>query len=382
MGRAYHPLRLTASPTAPGETITLAMMTVISPTRISWGDGTSQILTANSTAAVTHVYASAGTYPILVENARKITKIQLDSAKLGGMNTSDLRYSQITYFYVTLITGSAVNSRDMSAWRPTTFYLSSMGANYLGTFNSADVSAWRPTTFYLYSMGANYLGTFNSADVSAWRPTYFYMYSMGANYLGTFNSADVSAWRPTYFYMHSMGANYLGTFNSADVSAWRPTYFRLYSMGANYLGTFNSADVSAWRPTYFYLSSMGANYLGTFNSADVSAWRPTYFYMHSMGASYVCTFTASCMRSWTALATLTINDLGLNAATIDTILEDLYAGRMGFTAAAPVATMGGNNGDPNGVYQAANPPTTGQEYKHVLVNDDNGEGFKKWAITT
>ena len=55
---------------------------------------------------------------------------------------------------------------------------------------------------------------------------------------------------------------------------------------------------------------------------------------------------------------------------------------MSFTEAAPAGNIGGTNATPGGVYQNANPPTTGLEYKHVLVNDGNAEGFDKWAWTT
>jgi type II secretory pathway component PulK len=88
------------------------------------------------------------------------------------------------------------------------------------------------------------------------------------------------------------------------------------------------------------------------------------------------------MRAWTALTTLTMNGLGLDATTIDLVLADLYAGRMGYTAAAPTATMVGTNADPTGVYQAMVPPTTGMETKYELINDSASQGFKKWAITT
>ena len=88
------------------------------------------------------------------------------------------------------------------------------------------------------------------------------------------------------------------------------------------------------------------------------------------------------MRNWTSLATLTMNDLGLDAATVDAVLADLYAGRMGYTAAAPTAYLGGTNADPNGVYQAMVPPTTGMETKYELINDSADQGFHLWTITT
>jgi hypothetical protein len=162
---------------------------------------------------------------------------------------------------------------------------------------------------------------------------------------------------------------------------WRPTTWYLYAMPA---GTYSisSANMVDWRPTSWRLYSMPA---GTYSisSANMVDWRPTSWYLYSIpaaGSSY--TFAASCMRAWTALATMQANDLALDAATVDLILADLYAGRMGYTATSPTANLGGTNADPNGVYQAMVPPTTGMETKYELINDSAAQGFKKWAITT
>jgi hypothetical protein len=296
-------LHITATTTAATETVTVTRMTVSAAgQRIVWGDGTSDVLPVSSIVALTHVYAAAGVYPITVTDARYITQLQLDNAKLGGLNTAELSASAITYFYVTLITGSTIRSADMTVWRPTIWYLLAMPA---GTYSiaSADIAAWRPTTWQLYNMPA---GTYNIA------------------------SADMAAWRPTTWYLHSMSA---GTYSIA------------------------SADMAAWRPTVWYLLNMPA-----------------------AGSSY--TFAASCMRAWTALATLRADGLALDAATVDLILADLYAGRMGYTAAAPTANLGGTNADPTGVYQAMVPPTTGLETKFELVNDSAAQGYRKWGITT
>ena len=252
-GIVINQFHLTATTTGASETVSIARLTTYYDTTIDWGDGSApETLVANVTTARTHVYATAGTYPITVNHAHLITQLQIDNAKLGGLDTSELQYSVLTYFWVTLATGCTIDSADMVDWRPTYWYLSSM-----------------PTGTYSIS--------------------------------------------------------------SANMVDWRPTTWQLFSMPA-------------------------------------------------AGSSY--TFAASCMRAWTALATLTMNDLGLDAAAIDAVLADLYAGRMGYTAAAPTAAMGGTNADPTGVYQAMVPPTTGMETKYELINDSASQGFKKWAITT
>jgi len=352
-GVLVYQFHLTATTTGASETVSIARLTTYYDTTIDWGDGTApETLVANVTTARTHVYAVAGTYPITVNHAHLITQLQIDNAKLGGLDTSELQYSVLTYFWVTLATNCKIDSADMVDWRPTTWYLFSMPA---GTYS------------------------ISSANMVDWRPTYWHLHTMPA---GTYSisSANMVDWRPTTWYLFSMPA---GTYSisSANMVDWRPTTWRLYSMPA---GTYSisSANMVDWRPTYWHLFSMPA---GTYSisSANMVDWRPTTWRLSSMpaaGSSY--TFAASCMRAWTALTTLTMNDLGLDATTIDLVLADLYAGRMGYTAAAPTANLGGTNADPTGVYQAKVPPTTGMETKYELINDSAAQGFKKWAITT
>ena len=210
------PFRLTATTTGAAETVTITRLTTSRRQRIVWGDGTWEMLPANSTVALSHVYANAGTYRVIVEDARWITQLTLDNAKLGGLNTAELRRSPITYFSVTLITGSTVRSSDMTAWRPLYWYLYSMP---VGTYNvaSADMTAWKPTGWRLYSMPA---GTYNiaSADMTAWRPFYWRLYSMP---VGTYNiaSANMTAWRPADWFLYSMPAGTY-TITGAEFALW------------------------------------------------------------------------------------------------------------------------------------------------------------------
>ena len=77
------------------------------------------------------------------------------------------------------------------------------------------------------------------------------------------------------------------------------------------------------------------------------------------------------------MSILRCDGLGLNAATVDLILADLYAGGAGFTAAAPTLNIGGTNAAPSGVYQDVVTPSTGMEYIWELVNAFT----KHWTIT-
>ena len=186
-------LHLTATTTAPGETVTITRMTPSVNTMIVWGDGNSEIITAGSVAALNHVYAAAGIYRVVVRRARVIQQVRLDNAKLGGLNTRELAASPITYFSVSLITGSAINSVDMVAWRPADWRLYTMPAGTY-TINSANMVAWTPTYWELRAMLAGTY-TINSVNMVAWTPTYWILRSMpaaGSSY--TFAASCMRNW--------------------------------------------------------------------------------------------------------------------------------------------------------------------------------------------
>ena len=321
-------LTLTASPTLSPEVITLTRLTVSrAGVIVNWGDGSTTLLPVGSTAAVTHSYAAAGTYNIVVSDATAITQLSLNSAKVGGLNTTQLRNSAITYFLVTAITGSTIKSADMTAWTPTSWYLYSMPA---GTYaiDSADMAAWTPTNWYLTSMPA---GTYaiDSADMAAWTPTSWYLYAMPA---GTY------------------------TIDSADMAAWTPTTWELSSM-----------PVGAY----------------TINTLNMAGWNPQTWYCYSMpaaGSSY--TFNAGIMQNWTNARAIRADGLALIQAQVDLILlNDIYPGRMGYTYATPTLNVGGTNAAPSGVYADEDPPVTGKGAAFEIQNDPEAEGFNKWAVT-
>ena len=78
--------------------------------------------------------------------------------------------------------------------------------------------------------------------------------------------------------------------------------------------------------------------------------------------------------------------IGTNAFTqtqVDEIIDYVFLNRFDFTAGTPSFAVGGGNASPSGVYQLANPPTTGKEKIYWLVNDPLAEGFNKqtWTYT-
>lgn len=85
----------------------------------------------------------------------------------------------------------------------------------------------------------------------------------------------------------------------------------------------------------------------------------------------------------TAMQQYYIQDCGLSQAAVDAIILNAYTNRAGFTYATPTFNVGDTNSAPSGIYQFANPPTTGKEMIYWLVNDPLAEGFNKqvWTYT-
>ena len=84
------------------------------------------------------------------------------------------------------------------------------------------------------------------------------------------------------------------------------------------------------------------------------------------------------MTSAVALQDFRYQGCALIQATVDAILLGLYLRRASFTNAAPTLNISGTNSVPSGVYQDADPPTTGLEYVWELANLG---GINNWAIT-
>jgi hypothetical protein len=71
----------------------------------------------------------------------------------------------------------------------------------------------------------------------------------------------------------------------------------------------------------------------------------------------------------------------LTQAQVDTVLQKIWENKANFTAAAPILNLGANAA-PSGTYQAASPPTTGNEYKYDLVNGVYTAAGPEWTVTT
>lgn len=72
----------------------------------------------------------------------------------------------------------------------------------------------------------------------------------------------------------------------------------------------------------------------------------------------------------------------LNQSTVDNILEQIWLAKAGFTDAAPSLDIVASNSAPSGVYQAASPPTTGEEFAYDLVFGAYEPAGPEWTVST
>ena len=138
--KAFH---LTCTTTAPGQTVTLQTIRVKRPTRVSWGDGQQSAVAANTDVTLTHTYASAGAYGIVLYDAHALVKLDLRGAKLSGYNTRELRgCRQMRTFFLSGLGAGVINSADMVGWGVSNqFYLHTLPSANI-TLDSADMVGW------------------------------------------------------------------------------------------------------------------------------------------------------------------------------------------------------------------------------------------------
>jgi surface protein len=162
--------------------------------RVDWGDGNIDVITAYDNAAVTHSYASAGTYTIKIigvirgwrfNNAGDKTLIHDISSwgplLLGNNNgyfygcsnltvsaTDILDISSVTTFYHAFASCSSLTTLDVSAWNTasvTTFQCAFQGCISLTTL---DVSAWNTASVTTFRYAFRSCSSLTTLDVSAW----------------------------------------------------------------------------------------------------------------------------------------------------------------------------------------------------------------------
>ena len=127
--------------TGASQVLTIAALTVSSSMTVDWGDSSQNAYTG--TGARTHTYAVAGTYTVQFLAPLLVTKLAISDSKVT-LNSNQIKtISNVTDFEIFGLKAGTFNSTDISAWRPTTFFLSTMPtATFTTTITSGGFAGW------------------------------------------------------------------------------------------------------------------------------------------------------------------------------------------------------------------------------------------------
>lgn len=314
-------LTLRAVTTAAGQTVRLQRVRLTTDSEVRWGDGTTTPLPANMNNDVSRTYANAGTYDIVIPNAQEITQLHLADSRLSMLNTEQLQHSFITSFQINNLSNCQILSDHMSKWNITSEFMVS-GNTGLHVLNTAHMANWRPTLIIMDFWRATITGSvINSFDLSAMNPTALTLVALSTGATITINSSHFTGWNIMSFFamMCSVSGNYL--INTEHIAHFRPTTLNCNTMHSSGTYNFNTHHFRGMNPTDIRFHNLPA---GTVTINDVTDFNS---FLRCTTArfennSWNQTMTDRCLQAWwnnmpTRTATRgtgTINVGGTNAA--------------------------------------------------------------------
>ena len=341
--RAVAPWKFTCTTTAAGQTLTLNRITPTGSNLIVyWGDGNNSTITNGYTGTTTHIYTNAGTYTVSFDKSEIITQIDLRDSKIGGnFNTNPLPVG-LTYLIL--------------------YNLS----NFMWNVNNNPMPAGL-TYIYFYKL-SNFIWNVNTNPLPA-----------GLTYL-RFETLSGITWNinnnPVPAGLTSLG------FISVSGLTWNvnnnPMPAGLTSL------TFISTSGLTWNVNNNPMPA-GLTYLNL-QSVPGLTWNINASQPWPVGATGVVVVECPnvTVSAWTNNAVRTIRlENSYSQANVDAVINAIWANKANFTYATPsLDLLGTGNAAPSGIYQAASPPTTGNEKKYDLVNGNYTPAGPEWTVQT
>ena len=178
---------------------------------------------------------------------------------------------------------------------------------------------------------------------------------------------------------------YLSFNNLANVTVGIGEIGLLTKLGYLYIQT--AANVTVGTGEIGLLTGLKILYL--YNSANVTIGTGEIRLLTSLTNLYLKNLANVAVQSTDfetlIKATWILYENSLSSPQVDAALSGLWTMFASRTGVNGTITIAFSNGAPGGTYQAANPPTTGEEFKYELLNDSqNVNPTKKWTavITT
>ena len=156
--------------TTGAQSVTIKRMTPRRNTWVDWGDGSAiAAVSAGYTGTLTHAYAGAGTWNVRY-GTRDITYLDWRDAKLGGLNTNQLRRARFETFYLENLPSASItlDSADMASWGVSYQFLLYILPSTGITLDTADMVGWGlSNALILYAIPSATI-TLDGTDMLAW----------------------------------------------------------------------------------------------------------------------------------------------------------------------------------------------------------------------
>lgn len=404
---------------------------------VDWGDGEVDFINQWDQAETSHTYASADTYEISIygrcdalvffgnPNRTQVTGLQQwGDVRFKSMDVMFFQCSNLTYnatdkpdlsdtttlrAMFDLVTTSQtidVSGWDLSNVVVLTQLVARSNIDLLGLetwdvsnvthFNAmfflggggpaVDVSTWdvsnaKDMTLMFYGSDVE------NVDTSKWKinpkAALGGMFGQQTSYT---TPPDVSEWGdraldeiPGFAFV-GLDRMFEGATYPIDVSNWDVS--KVKELDRMFLNSDTSVDVSKWN------TRSVTNFNGVFQGAtadpDVSNWDTTrgktFDNMFRDNTNANPDFSNWDFRSLESMDGFCVGATSFSSSTVDTLVQKLYEQRLRNDWPTPTLDLTDTAG-PTGVYQDANPPTTGLEYIFKLENDPDSEGFNTWTFT-
>jgi len=329
--------------TTGSQTLTLQGMTVATGKTVvaDWGDGNTDTYTSGS-GTRTHAYAGAGTWTVKLANRGNITLLDLQDSKISAtISTTNPLPVGLTY---------------LDYGNPTIIY-------------NANTSPLPTGLTHLRISGqSGFTYNANTNPLPSGLTTLTLVSLAGLTYNA--NTNPLPSGLTSLTLSNLTGFTYNANINPLPAGL---TFLNLTVLaGLTYNANTNPLPVGLTSVTLYTLAGL---------TWEINASQP-----YPIGVTTVVVVASNSVTctAWTDNAIQSIRwESSLNAAAVDNVLNQIWLNKANFTYATPLLDLlGGSNAAPNGVYQAASPPTTGNEKKYDLVNGNYTPTGPEWTVQT
>jgi len=279
--------------------------------------------------------------------------------------------------------GRTINTSDMTNWVITeNFYLYLPIPGYpSGNINTLHMVSWNPVSFVLQQIPVSITGNINTLHMIGWSNiTSFSIYVLPSTISGTLNSHQMLSWNNLEsFTFVGVSGTFNGAINTSDFQNKPLSSFSLAQIPSGITGNMDSSYFESLSLVNVVMHSLHSGINGIINTIHFSSSTSLQIFevFDNLGTTFVV--TPDSFSGASDLFSLNVSNNSLTKANVDQILSDLWDAFPNRTTSYGMAYLDGNNSSPSGIYQPANPPTTGHEYAYELKYDTENVSSGQWG---